>query len=155
MIGRARCLNAPDTRWALSSECRLATSIASAAAIWGQSALPARGEVKSSARGGFQRCPQNEDQRASVSRKTGVAIPQEIPNLDDASCSARPAFTADGSCCRPNGPGWSHRSRCCSCQRCASPALFLLAQIMYRFMVKRINTGSLNSKPLLGAVFSF
>jgi len=57
MIGRARCLNAPDTRRDFASECRIATSHASAAALWGHSALPARGEVKSSARGGFQRCP--------------------------------------------------------------------------------------------------
>ncbi len=57
MIVRARCLNAPDTRRDFASECRIATSHASAAALWGRSALPARGEVKSSARGGFQRCP--------------------------------------------------------------------------------------------------
>ena len=58
MIGRARCLNAPDTRGDFASECRIATSHASAAALWGHSTLPARGEVKSSARGGFQRCPE-------------------------------------------------------------------------------------------------
>jgi len=57
MIGRARCLNAPDPRRDFASECRIATSHASAAALWGHSALPARGEVKSSARGGFQRRP--------------------------------------------------------------------------------------------------
>jgi len=45
MIGRARCLNAPDTRRDFAAECRIATSHASAAALWGHSALPARGEV--------------------------------------------------------------------------------------------------------------
>jgi len=74
MIGRARCLNAPDTRRDFASECRIATSHASAAALWGHSAIPARGEVKSSARGGF-RIRQAKPRRVAIDLAGGGYTP--------------------------------------------------------------------------------